>query len=56
MSKIPKERFTITLECPQHPLPAIQRLRAFLKFALRSAGLRCIRIEPCMDQKDNPNV
>ncbi|MDC0273370.1 hypothetical protein OAL44_01100 [Planctomycetaceae bacterium] len=56
MNKAPKERYTITLECPEHPLPGIQRLRAFLKLALRSAGLRCVKIEPEFDQKENPNV
>jgi hypothetical protein len=40
------ERFLVTLEAPPGGAPAAVRLRRFLKAALRSFGLRCVRVAP----------
>lgn len=41
------EQFTLTLRpLPGWDVPAIIRLRKFLKMALRSYGLRCVEIRP----------
>ena len=39
-----KERFIIELQAAPGGIPAIVRLRKFLKMALRSYGLKCIAI------------
>jgi hypothetical protein len=36
----------LTLQPLPHALPASVRVRQLLKLALRSLGLRCVRIEP----------
>jgi len=41
------QRFVITLTASdQGDVPAVIRLRRFLKMALRSFRLRCVRVEP----------
>ena len=42
------ERFALVLQAVPDPdgAPSIIRLRRFLKMALRSFGLRCVKIEP----------
>lgn len=40
------ERVTITLEASGAGAPLMVRLRRFLKFALRTFGLRCVRVAP----------
>jgi len=52
MKPIPKparERFTITLEVSPGRVPAVVRLRKFLKLAQRAFALRCVAIEPAVD-------
>ena len=46
------ERFALVLQAVPEPgdVPAIIRLRRFLKAALRSYRLRCIRCEPLQDE------
>lgn len=42
-----QQQFTIVLsDTPGHDVPTIIRLRAFLKAAIRSYGLKCVRCEP----------
>ncbi len=53
MSTKPKpERYAIVLQAmpDQDGVPTIIRLRRFLKAALRSYRLRCVRCEPLQDE------
>jgi hypothetical protein len=49
------ERFAIVLQATtdRDDVPAIIRLRRFLKMALRSYGLRCVEIKPADEQMDD---
>jgi len=41
-----RSQFALVIQAPDSGDAAIRRLRAFLKMALRSFGLRCVRVEP----------
>jgi hypothetical protein len=44
MARLKGERFVITLCAIAHPVPAILRVRALLKRALRDYRLRCVSV------------
>jgi hypothetical protein len=48
-----RERFLVELEAEPHPAPAINRLRRFLKLALRAYGLRCTDIREVRHESNN---
>lgn len=50
-SATPPERFALVLRAVPDPggVPAIIRLRRFLKMSLRSYGLRCVSIRPALE-------
>jgi len=51
MSKRHAYRVTLSAAAGQSEEQAVRSLRAFLKMALRSYGLRCTDLEPCVSEE-----
>lgn len=54
--KPPKKQFALIVEDaqPKGDVPIWNRLRSFLKCALRSYGIRCVRVEEILPPEDPP--
>jgi hypothetical protein len=49
-----RETFLVTLTAEGNGPPATVRLRRWLKACLRGYGLRCLRVEPGLDEVATP--
>jgi hypothetical protein len=50
-----REVYSLVLRAEAHDVPAIIRLRALLKRALRDYGLRCVRVGESKDTPVDPS-
>ena len=54
--RAPKVTYKIILKPMDGPVDVTSRLKRLLKFALRSCGLRCLRIERHGNEKQSPRM